>query len=396
MKIAIIGTRGIPNFYGGFEQFAEHLSEYLVKEDHDVTVYNSHSHPYKAKEWKGVHILHQYDPEDRLGTIGQFIYDLNCIVHSRTQGYDIILQLGYTSNSVWGWLLPKRPVIVTNMDGMEWKRTKYSPNVRRYLEYAEKLAVRYSDYLISDSIGIQKYLSEKYIVDSEYIPYGADLFEKPDFEGLKAFELEAFQYNMLIARLEPENNIEIILSAVSKSVDQQKFLVIGNHQTKYGRFLKERFKRVQKIHFLGPIYDIQKLNNLRFYSRLYFHGHTVGGTNPSLLEAMASGALVCAHDNIFNRSILHGNGNYFKTEEDILSLLSTLDKMDPEQQIKIRNNLEKISSIYSWENINRRYMDFMISAAKGKNGKGWTISNIPFSARGVLKASGTKRKNVFK
>ena len=110
-----------------------------------------------------MHIVHCTDPEDKIGTAGQFIYDLNCILHSRRQQYDIILQLGYTSSSVWGWLLPrKKTVVTTNMDGLEWKRTKYSKKVQRFLLRAERLGVKFSDHLIADSIGIQIYLKKKY------------------------------------------------------------------------------------------------------------------------------------------------------------------------------------------------------------------------------------------
>src|SRR5690606_3336564 len=119
MKIAILGTRGIPNHYGGFEQFAEYFSVFLAEKGHEVYVYNSSSHPYQESTFKGVHLIHQKDPEDKIGTIGAFFYDYNCIKDSQKRDFDIILQLGYTSNSVWYFMLPKNSVIITNMDGLE-------------------------------------------------------------------------------------------------------------------------------------------------------------------------------------------------------------------------------------------------------------------------------------
>ena len=136
MKIGILGTRGIPNFYGGFEQFAQYLSEAFVKKGHEVHVYNSHTHPYEKNEWNGVKLIHCYDPENTIGTVGQFIYDLNCILDSRKREFDIILQLGYTSSSVWNWIFPKKSIIMTNMDGFEWKRSKYSKPVQQFLLFA--------------------------------------------------------------------------------------------------------------------------------------------------------------------------------------------------------------------------------------------------------------------
>ena len=126
LRIAILGTRGVPNHYGGFEQLAEHLGPGLVKAGHAVTVYNSHNHPWQEAQWEGVNIVHCYDPEYLLGSAGQFIYDLNCIIDARKKNFDVILQLGYTSSSVWGRFYPRDSVVISNMDGLEWKRAKYS------------------------------------------------------------------------------------------------------------------------------------------------------------------------------------------------------------------------------------------------------------------------------
>ncbi|HSC53217.1 MAG TPA: DUF1972 domain-containing protein [Phnomibacter sp.] len=355
MHIAILGTRGIPNYYGGFEQFAEYLSVGLVQLGYEVTVYNSHAHPYQGNEWNGVKIVHCQDPEGWLGTAGQFVYDLNCIRDTRKKNFDIILQLGYTSSSVWGWLLPRRKSIVTtNMDGLEWKRTKYSSRVQAFLRYAEKLGVKYSDFLISDSIGIQKYLWDKYQKSSIYIPYGANLFSSPDENCLTTFNVTQGNFDMLVARLEPENSIEEILDGVSAASEKKDFLVVGKHETAYGAFLKEKYKYADHIRFVGGIYDIRLLNNLRHYSNIYFHGHTVGGTNPSLLEAMASQALIAAHNNLFNKSILGEDALYFENSRDVKYLLD--NKGNHESALFISNNEKKITDIYSWPSIVEQYL----------------------------------------
>lgn len=355
MKIAIIGTRGIPNHYGGFEQFAEFLSVGLVEKGHEIFVYNSHSHPFQENKFKRVHIIHCKDPEDKLGTFGQFIYDFNCIMDARKKNFEIILQLGYTSSSVWSRLFPKKSILVTNMDGLEWKRTKYSNLVKKFLIYAERLAVKHSDYLISDSIGIQFYLLEKYKKNSNYIPYGAHIFEKPDSHALLNYKLTEFNYDLLIARLEPENNIETILNGVTRSECSRPFLVIGKHKTKYGEYLKNKFNS-EKILFLGGIYNQNMLNNLRYFSNLYFHGHTVGGTNPSLLEAMASSALICAHENVFNKTILGKDALYFTSADDIRKILNETIKKDFPHFIN--HNQNKIKEIYSWDKIILQYESF--------------------------------------
>ncbi|MGV8830198.1 MAG: DUF1972 domain-containing protein [Breznakibacter sp.] len=360
MRIAIIGTRGIPNFYGGFEQFAEYLAKYLVQKGHQVIVYNSHYHPYQEHEWEGVKIIYKYDPEKIIGTAGQFVYDLNCILDSRKRGFDIILQLGYTSSSIWGKLLPKNCKVVTNMDGLEWKRTKYSKLVQRFLLFAERLGVKYSHCLVSDSIGIQEYLLIKYNVDSTYIPYGSDVVAAFSEVHLYEFKVQKFRYSMLVARLEPENSIEIILDGKCLCKDEEPFLVVGNHMTKYGGKLKAKYAHNQSIRFIGGIYDINILNNLRYYSKLYFHGHTVGGTNPSLLEAMGSGAYICANDNLFNRAILEEDACYFTSASDVRNALEKYDSSN--RNDLIQNNFTKVRELYNWGRIVSLYEDLFNKA----------------------------------
>lgn len=349
MKIGIIGTRGIPNRYGGFEQFAEFIAPMLVQKGHEVTVYNSSLHPQQISEWKGVRIITKKDSENRIGTAAQFLYDLRCILNCRKQNYDIILQLGYTSSSIWSFLYPAKSKIITNMDGLEWKRSKYSPAVKRFLKLAEKWAVKQSDVLIADSIGIQQYISNTYKKDSVFIAYGAELFKAVESKPVLDFGLQPFEYNLLIARMEPENNIEIIIEGNINSNTSQPLLIVGNTSNKFGEYLKKKYNSSSLI-FFEAVYDLNFLNHLRFYSNIYFHGHSVGGTNPSLLEAMASGSLIAAHENIFNRSVLGDDAFYFKTAKDIADLLNS----KPEKKsfsMFIQNNSVKIAEDYSWQKI---------------------------------------------
>jgi len=368
MKIAILGTRGVPNYYGGFEQFAEFFSVYLAEKGHEVYVYNSHNHPFQEKMFHGVHIIHQNDPEHKMGTFGQFIYDYNCIIDSRKRDFDIILQLGYTSNSIWFFLLPKKPLIITNMDGLEWKRTKYSKPVQQFLKFAERLAAVSSDYLVSDSLGIQTFLKKQYKKESTFIAYGAHPFYNPDASFLAEYQVTKDNYNMIMARFEPENNLDMVLEGVSLSEDKTPILVVGNHNTKYGDYLKDKFKHFPHIRFVGGIYNLQHLDNLRYYSGLYFHGHSVGGTNPSLLEAMASKALVIAHNNDFNRGVLQENAYYFSNPDEVKHILKTVRKSDNLPMVEA--NFNAIINDYNWEKINGEYLQlFEDCMAKSKAGK---------------------------
>jgi len=251
------------------------------------------------------------------------------------------------------------------MDGLEWKRTKYSKKTQAFLKYAERIAVNKSDYLVADSIGIKKYLFEKYNTDSIYIPYGAELFSGSDQNVLKQFNLNAYKYDMLIARLEPENSIEMILDGFVKSASDRLFLVVANYKTSYGKYLTDKYQSNKTILFLGPIYDLNILNNLRYYSNLYFHGHTVGGTNPSLLEAMASNALIAANKNDFNTAILEQDAHYFSNSDEVSQLLNTISKNEDEQK-KTKDNSMKIISQYTWERIVSSYVELFIKVMKVK------------------------------
>lgn len=356
MKIGILGTRGIPNQYGGFEQFAEYLSVGLIERGHDVWVYNSSLHPYTETLWNGVHLIRCFDPENKIGTAGQFVYDLNCIRDARTRSFDVLLQLGYTSSSVWGPWLPENPVVFTNMDGLEWKRSKYNSITRKFLRRAEQWAIRTSNVLVADSLGIQKYLKSTYGQPSEFIPYGAEVFDDPVADKIAAYGVNPLDYYMLIARMEPENNIEVILDGYAESNDKRPFLVVGKASNKFGQKMQSKFAGYENIRFTGAIYDLDVLNNLRHYARLYFHGHSVGGTNPSLLEAMASGALVAAHGNPFNKAVVEGEAFYFSNAQEVSSIIHQLGSFESREQW-IEKNRQKIIEKYQWDHIIDRYIE---------------------------------------
>jgi len=328
LRIGIIGTRGIPNHYGGFEYFAQHLSKGLVERGHEVFVYNSHNHPYQLSHWNGVHIVHCYDPEHKLGSFGQFIYDFHCIRDARTRHYDILLFLGYTSSTVWYMLYPDSGVIIYNMDGLEWKRSKYAAPVRLFLKYAEKLAVRHSHFLIADSLYIKRYIHQKYHKTPHYIAYGAHVFNDPNEQIITDYGLLPRSYNMVMARMEPENNIEMILQGYQDSRTSRELIVVGNTNNRFGRYLQRKFASCRRIRFLGAIFNSAHINNLIYFSNVYFHGHSVGGTNPSLLEAMGCRALIVARKNIFNRAVLKENAYYFADASEITYYANTLEKSD--------------------------------------------------------------------
>jgi len=358
MKIAILGTRGIPNNYGGFEQCAEYLSTGLFEKGHQVTVYSPDFHPYKEDTYKGIRIIRKANPQSFFGnSASNFIYDYLCFKDAVRKDFDIILELGLITSALSIiFCNHHNKVIVTNLDGLEWKRLKWNNLVQKITKKLEKYGVKYSDYLIADNIGIQEYILNEYNRESEFIPYGSVVMTPPSPNCLKEFGLIADNYLLSIARLEPENNLEIMFDGYINSEIKIPYFVVGNHLTEYGDFLKDKYRNAGII-FLGSIFNKIHLDNLRYYSSFYLHGHSVGGTNPALLEAMAANAFILAHDNQFNKSVVNQNAYYFKNANTLGTLLN--DKEILKDKIEFaKNNLKRIEEIYRWSIVVNQYESY--------------------------------------
>ena len=358
MKIAITGTRGIPNRYGGFEQFAQKLSVGLEAKGHDMWVYNTRSHQYREPEYRGVSIVSQPSPERLMGSSANYLYDFTCLRDAIRRRADIILECGFASAAPgYPYLNLKKTRLVTHMDGMEWKRAKWGKQTRRIIRKSIVKTIRYSDAIVCDHLEILKFYAMNYGLQPVYIPYGADIMGAGDKAVLEAFKLMAGHYYLVIARLEPENNIRNILLGYLAAGLDDPLIVVGDHGGKYGRQIMREFRDEQQIIFAGGIYHEESLDNLRHFSKVLIQGHSVGGTNPSLLEAMAAGAWIIAHDNPFNRYILEEDSLYFKSSDDLVVLLEEMDNRLPSSGEMIRNNREKIRTDYQWKDIIKRYED---------------------------------------
>lgn len=376
MKIAFISVRGIPNNYGGFEQFAEYISVGLAKRGHEVTVYSPHYHPYQENEYEGVRIKHIYSPEQWMGgSVGSFFYDFASLRDAlKKEKFDIIYEAGYTSIiPAYIWFNVKNikyPIFTTNMDGLEYKRTKFNKWVRKFVFWEERMAVKHSHYLIADNMGIHDYYKEKYGKESKFLAYGADIHNDYDESLLEEFGLKAYNYYLLVARIEPENNLEMAIQGYLASNENGKkpLVIVGKTNTPFGKELVAKYGDEKSIRFMGGIYDFKKLNSVRFFSYAYFHGHSVGGTNPSLLEAMASNCYILAHDNIFNRAVLKANAHYYSDKDGVKDLLNNIQELSVDNRDKfIQSNLDEIRNEYSWEKLvdeHEKYFKWLLEQHK--------------------------------
>ncbi len=363
MHIAIIGTRGIPNEYGGFEQFVEELGVRLAEAGHEVRVFNPEDHSFNADLFKGVKITRQKRTIKFSPALSSLIYDCHCLRSAIKIKPDIILSCGYSSALFlkFAWNKAHIPVLI-HMDGMEWQRQKWGFFAKIFLKWNEKLAIKLADGNIIDHPEVGNYYIKRYKAYTHYIPFGAEteklkIAEHEELNKILGFELESNNYYLLISRLEPENNVEMILDAYKALEQDNIFLVIGSTDTKYGKYLLKKFGSCNKIIFTGSIFRKTILNALRANCKAYFHGHSVGGTNPSLIEAMAASCLIFAHDNIFNRHVLGDNAYYF-SNKDVLSdnLRSIAEKIGKKEEFA-RANIQKIKESYNWDRLTEQYIE---------------------------------------
>lgn len=356
MKIAILGTRGIPNNYGGPEQNAERLSRFFCEKGHQVIVYNPDDHPFRETSIGMVKIRRMFCKEKYLRIFGTFLYDMLCMWDARSRNYDVILQLGNVPAAAFYFLKTRKTAVITNMDGLEWKRSKWNRFLQMFAKYCESTGARQSDGLIADNLAIQAYLKRTYGLDSCFISYGADTPKPLNGEALRKNGLEARDYFCLIARMEPENNIEMILDGFLQADTGRDFIVIGKTTTPHAKYLLEKYAGRNNIRFLGGIYDYDELSELRGSARIYFHGHSVGGTNPSLVEAMSSGAFICAHRNEFNQAVLGEYAEYFDTTGDVSEVIRNYD--ETRRETFVAHNLDVVNQQHQWESLADQHLAY--------------------------------------
>ncbi len=341
-KLLILGTRGIPGSHGGFETFAERLAVYLSKRGWRVTVYcQSDEEKLSYSVWQGIHLVHIPVPKDN--SFWSILFDFKAAFHAMQQE-GLILTLGYNT-AVFSLLyrLRKR-VNMTNMDGMEWWRKKWNALEKSWLYLNERCAVLFSNYLIADHPQIKHYLRTevKTAKPIAVIPYSTKAVAEADKTLLANYNLEPKKYGLVIARPEPENSILEIVSAFSQKKRNISLVVLGKYLPQENDYHKQVLESASdEVMFVGGIYDQEVVKALRYYTSLYFHGHQVGGTNPSLIEAMSAGSPVLAHNNPFNSWVAGEGAVYFKGVADCDQKLTQLLDNQLKLQSMSNSSLER-------------------------------------------------------
>lgn len=349
-KVAIIGTVGVPASYGGFETLVENIIGVNASDGIEYTVFcSSKSYKEQISDYKGAKLKYinlkangaQSTPYDMLSMM------------KTTNKYDVALVLG-VSGCIFLPLfrLWFRNKLIVNIDGLEHRRGKWGKFAKWFLRKSEAMAIRYADVVVADNKGIQDYVAEVYHKNSALIAYGGDHVERQVADEvqarvLKEYGVEKDNYAISVCRIEPENNCHVILEAFSKS--DNKLIYIGNwERSEYGKALKEKYSKFPNINIHTPEYNLDTLYALRSHAAMYIHGHSAGGTNPSLVEAMFFGKPILAFDVIYNRATTDEQAYYFKDCDSLFKLISQ-KKLDGD---KMRIIAQKQ---YTWKKIASQY-----------------------------------------
>ena len=367
MKVAFIGSRGIPANYGGFETFVEEVAVGLSNNyNYNVVVVGDIHQKKKENDilsYKGIDIL--YSKYSKPNQTIRFYLDSMLKVWDA----DIIYSCGV--GNAFFLFLPFifKKKFITNPDGLGWKRLKWSESGKKILKFMFYLSARISPYIITDSVGIEKVFRDKFNRKNNIntIEYGAYINQTIDQESpkikavLERYKLSSHQYHLVVSRLEPENNVDIIIKGYLIEDHSYPLIIVGNILRT--SFVNSLLKLASdKVVFIGGVYNKFELETIRSNAFSYLHGHSVGGTNPSLLEAMASKNICICHHNEFNKDIVGDSGFYFKTQQDVSNIITKIENNDFSNYKE--EVFAKVTTHFNWNNIVKLYDNYFKKIAE--------------------------------
>jgi len=366
IKISIIGTRGYPYVYSGYETFVKELSERLVKKGCDVTVY-CHKGLFieRPKQLNGINL--KYIPTIESKVHSQFIHSFFSIIHVCFSRSDVVLVVN-SANGPFGLITKffKKPTVI-NVDGLEWLRPKWKGIGSIYFKWASKMATLFYDQIINDSDEMRKVYLELFNCDSKVIAYGANIRKSSNSKLINKSNIKKGEYYLVVGRLIPDNNADLIIKGFIKSSSNRKLVVVGD--VPYKDEFADNLKKIkdERLVFTGYIKDQDLLAELYHNSYVYIHGHEFGGTNPTMIKAMAYGCAILALDTVFNKEMLQ-NGIYgLFFEKQIKNITDKINYCEKENILieKLRNkSVSGISEKYDWNFITNQYMQIFKTLIK--------------------------------
>lgn len=359
-SVNILGIRGVPAQHGGFETFAEKLSLFLVKQGWQVTVFcqeNGEGLPWESY-WKDVRRIHI--PVKKTGAVGTVIFDWRA-AHRALSEQGMFLTLGYNTALFNLMQRLRTQTNIINMDGIEWRRAKWGLIAKIWFWLNERAGCWIGNHLVADHPSIKEHLATRVSADKiTMIPYGGDEVLSADAGLLTAYGIEPDHFSVIIARPEPENSFLEMVRAFSSRRRGHKLVVLGNFTPERNAFHKQVMDAASdEVIFPGAIYEAPVVQALRFYGRFYLHGHRVGGTNPSLVEALGAGCAVIAHDNHFNRWVAGPEAAYFKNEAECAALFDRLFADDATVQRMKSASRARFYERFTWDRVLGEYEELL-------------------------------------
>lgn len=355
MRIAMIGTRGVPARYGGFETCIEEVGSRMAAAGHEVTVYSRVSGEERPPRLhRGMHVVTLPAVHRRaIETLSHTALSLGHVVAGHRP--DAALVFNAANAPFLPMLRAARVPVATHVDGLEWQRAKWGPTGRAYYRRAERLAVRWSDALIADAQGIADYYTREHGASTQLLAYGAPLVERRS-DGVESLGLHSRSYHLVVARFEPENHVREIVEGFVSSTSTLPLVVVGSAPYAHAYTESVRAAANDRVRFLGAVWDQDLLDQLYANAAVYWHGHSVGGTNPSLLRALGAGVAANAFDCGFNREVLRTAGEWWTTPADVAALVDKAESDAAELEVRGRVARQEAER-YDWDAVALGYTD---------------------------------------
>ncbi|QIK49165.1 DUF1972 domain-containing protein [Gordonia hongkongensis] len=354
LHIALIGTRGVPAAYGGFETAVEEIGRRLVGKGHRVTVY-CRDKGGAGRDYLGM--TRVVLPAVRRKALETLSHTALSVAHSARDRPDVAIVFNAANSPFLPVLRTFRVPVALHMDGLEWRRSKWGGAGKRFYRGAELFGVRTADALIADSPGIADYYRHQFDARTELIAYGAPQLRSADPAGVENLDLRPNGYHLAVARFEPENHVREIVAGYAKSSATKPLAVVGSapYSEGYIKEIRQLAQKDSRIRLLGAVYDQKLLDSLYFHAYAYIHGHSVGGTNPSLLRAIGAGTAVIAYDVSFNRAVIEGRGWFFRTEDEVASAVLAAEGAAEQVSREGAYLREHASRRYTWDSVAVQY-----------------------------------------
>ncbi|NEK85471.1 glycosyltransferase family 1 protein [Blastococcus saxobsidens] len=353
MRIAMVGTRGVPARYGGFETAVEEVGRRLADRGHRVVVYcrTTPGEDERPSRYLGMELVHL--PAARKRSLETLSHSALSVAHLLARRTDAAFVFNAANAPLLPALRAARIPVATHVDGLEWKRAKWGPIGQRYYRLAESLAVRWSDALIADAQGIADYYRSEFGAPTTLLTYGAPRIA-PGTDKLAELGLTPGGYHLLVARFEPENHVDVIVDGYRRSGATKPLVVVGSAPYSDAYTARVHGLADERVRFLGGVWDQDQLDQLYAHSYTYLHGHSVGGTNPSLLRAIGAGAAVLAYDVDFNREVVEDAGRFFASPADVAALVDAAEA-DPAMVGRAGVRARELAKGYDWDDVAAGY-----------------------------------------